>query len=65
MHVSGKKFTATDILHRYTISRRTLGMWLTYPDMDFPRPVCIRNRLYFDRAEIEEFDRRHTRPKAA
>jgi predicted DNA-binding transcriptional regulator AlpA len=35
------------------VSSRTLSRWLDDAEVEFPRPVVIRGRNYFDRAAIE------------
>lgn len=35
------------------ISSRTLSRWLDDAEVDFPRPVKIRGRLFFARSAIE------------
>ena len=35
------------------VSSRTLSRWLDDAEVDFPRPVVIRGRNYFDRGSIE------------
>lgn len=55
---SGNKLTSNALLARYQICRRTLSRWMTNPKMNFPKPLDINGRLYFDAAEIEDFERR-------
>ena len=43
------------------VSSRTLTRWLADKAIEFPRPVTIRARLYFDRAEIEAWKSRRLR----
>jgi predicted DNA-binding transcriptional regulator AlpA len=35
------------------VSSRTLSRWLKDAGVEFPRPVTIRGRLYFDRPSVE------------
>ena len=35
------------------VSSRTISRWQADTQVDFPRPVVIRGRNYFDRASIE------------
>ena len=35
------------------ICSRTLSRWIGDAAMQFPRPCVLRNRLYFERSEIE------------
>lgn len=39
----------------------TLHRWLADPAMQFPRPIYIRNRRYFDSADIADFKERAAR----
>ena len=32
--------------------------WARDPELTFPKPILIRNRRYYDLAEIEDFERR-------
>lgn len=55
---SGKKLTSTAICERYGITRRTLGRWMVDDKLGFPKPLDINGRLYFDEAQIGDFERR-------
>lgn len=35
------------------VSSCTLSRWMLDADVDFPKPVSIRGRLYFDRPSVE------------
>jgi predicted DNA-binding transcriptional regulator AlpA len=35
------------------VSSRTLSRWLADTAVEFPKPLTIRNRLYFSRTSIE------------
>jgi len=35
------------------VSSRTLSRWLADATVEFPRPITIRSRLYFNRVGIE------------
>ncbi len=43
------------------ISSMTLWRWLEDKAMNFPRPIIVRNRRYFDADEIEAFHDRMAR----
>lgn len=42
-----------DLAREFGVASRTLSRWLADADVDFPRPVIIRNRNYFDRSAVE------------
>lgn len=59
MHYTpGEKLTSNALLQRYKITRRTLSRWMVDEKMKFPKPLAINGRLYFEAAEIEDFERR-------
>ena len=37
------------------ISDMSLWRWLNDPDMNFPQPIYIQRRRFFDAAEVESF----------
>jgi hypothetical protein len=37
------------------VCSRTVSRWVDDPAIDFPRPVVIRGRLYFDRTAVERW----------
>jgi predicted DNA-binding transcriptional regulator AlpA len=43
------------------VSSRTVSRWLDDPSIEFPRPVVIRGRNYFGRAEVEAWKSRRLR----
>jgi predicted DNA-binding transcriptional regulator AlpA len=45
------------ILERYGITRRTLYRWIADARMAFPRPVVLVRRFYFNKSEIESWER--------
>ncbi len=48
--------TRRQLRDRYNCADRTIGRWISDPNLKFPRPIVIRERQFFDRAEIEAFD---------
>ena len=40
------------------VSNMTLHRWLADESLGFPRPIVIRNRRYFDAAEVASFKQR-------
>lgn len=49
--------SALKVRERYgNISEMTLWRWLADPDLNFPRPVYIRKRRFWDDAKLDAFD---------
>jgi predicted DNA-binding transcriptional regulator AlpA len=42
-----------------SLSDMTIYRWRHDPKLDFPKPVEIRGRLYFDEAALDAFDKAH------
>jgi hypothetical protein len=55
-NVTGLKLPTRAVCKRYDIVDRTLARWMRNPDLAFPQPTHINNRLYFDQAELEAWD---------
>ncbi len=52
--------TGPDIDRRYKRSAQTRWRWSKDPELGFPKPMKIKNRLLYRRSEIEAFERRMT-----
>jgi predicted DNA-binding transcriptional regulator AlpA len=50
--------TGADIDRRYKRSSQTRWRWSKDPELGFPKPMKIKNRLLYRRSEIEAFERR-------
>jgi predicted DNA-binding transcriptional regulator AlpA len=50
--------TGPDIDRRYKRSSQTRWRWSKDPELGFPKPIKIKNRLLYRRSEIEAFERR-------
>ena len=48
--------TARLVQQRYGITRSSLHRWLNDVELDMPRPVRRRNRLYFDLGQLDRWD---------
>ena len=59
------KLPARRVCHRYDICDRTLDRWLLDPKLKFPKPMFVNKRRYFDENELDEFDRRQVKARAA
>jgi len=51
-----KKLPARKVLERYDICDRTLDRWLEKIP-NFPRPIVINRRRYFDEDALNDFDK--------
>jgi predicted DNA-binding transcriptional regulator AlpA len=49
--------TGPDVDRRYNRSSQTRWRWSKDPDLGFPKPIRIKNRLFYRRSEIEEWER--------
>jgi hypothetical protein len=50
--------TGPDIARRYKRSAQTRSRWSKDPAVGFPKPIKIKNRLFYRKSEIEAFERR-------
>jgi predicted DNA-binding transcriptional regulator AlpA len=50
--------TGRDLDCRYRRSPQTRWRWSKDPELGFPKPIKIKNRLLYRRSEIEEWERR-------
>jgi hypothetical protein len=44
------------VCKRYSISDRTLARWEKDPDLNFPQPLKINDRKYYNAAALAAFD---------
>ena len=54
---SDKKLPARVVWSRFGKTSKTLDRWIKDDRLGFPRPMYIRNRRYFDEAELLEWER--------
>lgn len=47
------------------VSSRTVSRWMLDREVDFPKPVSIRGRLYFDRSSVEVWKASRVRASAS
>lgn len=45
------------VCRRYGVSDRTVARWERDPDLQFPQPVTINKRKYYDASALTAFDR--------
>lgn len=50
--------TTADLKQRYNRSSQTFWRWDNDPELGFPRPMRIKNRLFYRKSEIENWERR-------
>ncbi len=50
--------TSRQVAQRYNVVLRSVDRWVHDPDLGFPKPIKIRDRNYYDEAELDAFDRR-------
>jgi len=57
--MSGKKLLPDPkVCERYDVTPMTIWRWDRDPDLNFPKPIRIRNRKYRDERELDDFDER-------
>jgi hypothetical protein len=59
------KLPASKICERYNVVDRTLDRWLKNPKLNFPRPLYINKRRYFDLSAVEKWERAQAAGTAA
>jgi predicted DNA-binding transcriptional regulator AlpA len=57
--------TGPDLDRRYKRSSQTRWRWSKDPQLGFPKPIRIKNRLLYRRTEIEEWERSLAAGRAA
>jgi hypothetical protein len=62
---TARKLAARRVCQRYDVCDRTLDRWLADPKLKFPKPMFVNKRRYFDENELDEFDRRQVKARAA
>jgi predicted DNA-binding transcriptional regulator AlpA len=53
----GRKLPTRQVCARYGVSDRTIARWVRDPNLNFPQPIVINGRLYFDDEALTAFDR--------
>lgn len=48
--------TSKQVRDRYSVCGRTIERWEQDPRLNFPRPLVIRRRKYFDPDDLDAFD---------
>jgi predicted DNA-binding transcriptional regulator AlpA len=54
-----------EVCERYRISERTLHRWTRNKSLEFPQPLRINRRFYFNLSELEAWDARQGAPAEA
>jgi predicted DNA-binding transcriptional regulator AlpA len=57
-HQDRRWLSAPRVCARYGISDMSLWRWLHDKDLQFPQPIYVAKRRYFDEDELDAFDRR-------
>jgi hypothetical protein len=57
---TGAKLPSRLVCQRYKICDRTLALWCLDPKLNFPQPMVVNNRKYFDENALDAFDRQRT-----
>src|SRR5262249_9133565 len=52
----GCKLLTRHLCARYRVSDRTIDRWVKDPRLEFPQPLIINGRRYWDESEIAAFD---------
>ena len=56
-YVPAKEYlTRRQLRERYKCVDRTIARWIADPSLGFPQPIVIRERQFFDRLEVDDFD---------
>jgi excisionase family DNA binding protein len=51
-----RKLRTREVCVRYSISDRTLQRWIENAGLEFPKPVSINSRNFFDETALDEWD---------
>jgi predicted DNA-binding transcriptional regulator AlpA len=65
MSVSQKYLTGPQVMERYSISEMTLYRWTANDEFDFPKPLKIKRRRFYDVEALDAWDRQQTTGEAA
>jgi predicted DNA-binding transcriptional regulator AlpA len=53
---SKKKLPTRAVMSRYGVSDRTVDRWVADPCLNFPKPIRINRRRYWDEDALDAFD---------
>jgi predicted DNA-binding transcriptional regulator AlpA len=53
---SAKKLPTRSVCERYGVVERTIDRWIADPKLNFPKPMIVNKRRYFDEGELDAFD---------
>lgn len=57
IQTTSKKLPTRAVCERYGVCDRTIARWQANPELNFPKPVVINNRKYFDDDQMTAWDR--------
>ena len=61
-----KKYrTRKQVAERYSVTERTISRWIEDTALEFPAPMLVNGRLFFDDDGLTEWERRRARKVAA
>ena len=55
--ITSKKLPTRAVCERYGVCDRTIARWQVNPKLNFPKPVVINNRKYFDDDQMTAWER--------
>jgi hypothetical protein len=55
--ITGRKLPTRSVCARYGICSRTIARWERDPDLNFPQPMVLNGRKYYDEDALTAFDR--------
>jgi hypothetical protein len=58
MKDSGRKLTTPKVADRYGVTTRSVERWGLDPKLQFPRPLLINRRKYWDENELQIWERK-------
>jgi hypothetical protein len=53
----GRKLPTRLLCARFNVCDRTIARWQNDPDLNFPSPIVINGRKYFDEIEVVRWER--------
>jgi hypothetical protein len=52
-----RKLPTRAVCERYQVVDRTVDRWVADPTLNFPKPMIVNRRRYWDEDELDDFDR--------
>jgi hypothetical protein len=54
---TSRKLPTRHVCQRFNVCDRTIARWQIDPDLEFPRPIIVNGRKYFDEDELSRWER--------